>query len=109
MTAEGAPYLQGTRIRRRWMSGAPACDRREASRTRGGRRGRELSGYAQLFDFRRLLEMLVGGAVVAPRQRLALARGALAGAGVARARLPVQADVIGQALEELAREVDVAL
>src|SRR5512133_2563111 len=57
----------------------------------------------------RLLEVLVGRAVVHPRQRVALTRRALAGRGPALARNAVQAQVRRQLLEELDREADVAL
>ena len=49
------------------------------------------------------------GAVVHPRQRLALAGGALAGAGQAVSLLAVQRHVGGQGVEELLDQLDVPL
>ena len=56
-----------------------------------------------------LLEMLVRGAVVAPRQRLALTRRALAGVRAAFARDAVELEQLGRALEQVERQRDVAL
>src|SRR5256885_10541370 len=56
-----------------------------------------------------LLEVLVRRAIVAARQRSALARRALAGVGIALRRTAVEADTLGKLLEELGREMEVRL
>ena len=56
-----------------------------------------------------LLEVLVRGAVIHPRQRLTLARGALASGGQAAALLAVERHVGGQGIEQLLDQPDVPL
>src|SRR5436305_2998159 len=58
---------------------------------------------------RRLLEVLVGRAVIPCRQRLTLARSSLAGVRAALPWNPVKAGALGQPGEELLRELDVEL
>src|SRR6476659_1525784 len=62
-----------------------------------------------LSDLEGLFEVLVRGAVIHPRQRLTLARGALASGGQAAALLAVESHVGGQRIEVLLDQADVPL